>query len=254
MREIVLRCGFNRSMALAVRYTPRKLGGAGFRRLYHEWGVLPTMEMIKNLQTIGSIQQTMTLIGLSWCQHYIGMSTFFLEETLGRIPPCPNGYYMTIREFLSEFEGKLRLSKNVFLPGLRTNIRDIMDLAIALPYSDDRINSINACRQYLQATALSNIADGRGTHIINECWMGDRVVTPSTYTGELFNQQKPSSVAWGIWQTFLRTLCRRGKELRLHLGLWTRDSRKLRHFRGWVYNPDTDTLFKKTADDKYVSC
>jgi hypothetical protein len=51
MAVLTPQCGFNRKMATAVRYAPRDVGGAGFRKLYVEWGCATINQMVQSLRT-----------------------------------------------------------------------------------------------------------------------------------------------------------------------------------------------------------
>ena len=60
MSLLVSHCGYNQKMAKAIRYSPRPLGGAGFRPLYVEWGSATVLEIMKNLREPTSYQGNMT--------------------------------------------------------------------------------------------------------------------------------------------------------------------------------------------------
>jgi hypothetical protein len=60
-------------MANAIRYSPFELGGAGFRRLYIEWGCATLLQLMQSLRTPNSYQGKMAMIMLAWTQQYIGL-------------------------------------------------------------------------------------------------------------------------------------------------------------------------------------
>jgi len=90
MTAIVPRCGFNRSMSLAVRYSPKVYGGAGFTELYTEQGALGTMMALKHLRSPNGQPGAMLRIMLSWAQAFSGTSKFIWSDTSTRIPRYPH--------------------------------------------------------------------------------------------------------------------------------------------------------------------
>jgi exonuclease III len=252
--SLVSQCGFNQKMANAIRYAPRQHGGAGFRPLYAEWGCSTILEMIKNLRTPQSHQGKMTMIALMWAQHYIGTSFFILEDTTRDIPPCPNRYFMAMRTFLKRVDASIQMTAPMIGPRLRANDQYIMDVVMTTPWSKQKIDSINACRRYVQATTLADITNDRGTEIREDVWDGTRRVRQEEYLYICFNQQKPECTAWGIWRTFLRTLCRQGRKLRTPLGQWIVPARMVRHPTMWVFDPVNQNLYRHSQGRQYQKC
>ena len=165
MPSLVPLCGYNQKMAKAIRYAPKHLGGAGFRRLYVEWGNAIVLEIIKNLRERHSYQGKMTMIALMWAQQYVGTSQFLLENVTSDIPPCPNLYIMAARSFLQKINARIELQENIVSKTLRVHDKHIMDLAMQHGWPANKIDGINACRRYLQATTLADITNDRGTEI-----------------------------------------------------------------------------------------
>ena len=195
MPPLVSQCGYSQKMATAIRYGPMQYGGAGFKKLYVEWGVAVVLELLKSLRTAHSYQGRMTAIALSWAQQYIGTSKCFLTHPKEPIPPCPNKYFMSIRSFLASTGIQLKISIPVVAQLVRENDAFIMDRVMAHGWNKQRVESINACRRYLQATTLADIANDRGTEVMEEIWEGSRVVLQENFQGVMFNQMKPNQTA-----------------------------------------------------------
>jgi hypothetical protein len=194
----------------------------------------------------------MTLIALTWTQHYIGMSKFFLDNTTMRIPSIPNRYFTAIRHFMSRFQLRLQLQQPATVPLLRVQDQYIMDIAVQHGWADSKLDCINACRRYLQATTLADIANDRGNEITDDAWNGTRHVSQVNFRDIMFNQQKPTNpTAWRHWQNFLRKLCDQHHKLKTPLGHWIVDANKLRHPTTWVYNPQLDQLYKWVGGHHY---
>lgn len=100
LRTLLPRCGYNRNMAQQVRYAPSHVGGAGFKRLYVEQGILMTQQATKFLNspdtTIGRLLRAAT----SWTQAFLGTSKFFLSDIYSPIPPSSPSFLLDLRLFL----------------------------------------------------------------------------------------------------------------------------------------------------------
>ena len=162
---------------------------------------------------------------------------------------------MSIRQFLAKIKGHIILQEPIVAKLLRVHDRFIMDLAVQHHHwTKQRLDAINACRRYLQATTLADIANDVGTMIEDAVWQGTRVVNPATYQGVMFNQQCPNQKAWSQWRSFLRTLCDRNKKLLVPLGNWIVPASTIRHPPNWTYDPVEDQLYQWTAGRKYRAC
>ena len=121
-------------------------------------------------------------------------------------------------------------------------------------FSQNKIESINACRRYLQATTLADITNDRGNEIEEEAWKGTRVTTQGKYRYVMFNQQLPNPTAWGTWRSFLQRICRQKRQLQKPLGRWKVPAAIVRHPPMWVYDPQIDQLFKWSTMQQYYKC
>ena len=195
------------------------------------------------------------MIMLAWTQQYIGTSQFILTDTTSAIPPCPNPYIVGVRKFLHQIKGKLVMQPIMVAKKLRVNDQFIMDIAMQQGGSSEtKIESINACRRYLQATTLADITNDKGNEVVEEAWNGTRITSQATYRYITFNQKRPNSTAWGHWRSFLRKICDNTRKLRTHLGDWTVQANELRHPPKWVYDPREDQLYQWAHTQEYYNC
>jgi hypothetical protein len=86
-------------MSRAVRYAPTQLGGAGFKQLYVEQGILLIQTAYKFLNspdtTIGKLLRTT----ISWTQAFLGTSQLFLTNVNHPIPPVGPSLLLDLRKF-----------------------------------------------------------------------------------------------------------------------------------------------------------
>ena len=149
MQQIVRHCGYNKHMKMEIRYAPKTYGGAGFRTLYVEQGIAQLQMAIKHLRNPQGQPGKMLHIALSWAQAYIGTSSFIWASPHTQIPDHPASWITSIRTFLRHINGSMHITKkNHFIPKkLRENDAFIMDLAMQLEYSTEKLDRINACRR-----------------------------------------------------------------------------------------------------------
>ena len=244
-QAVLPRCGYNRNMATALRYSPQYYGGAGFRDLYTEQSVATILQALKYLRSPESQLGKMLRIALSWVQAYIGTSTFIWEDVQRHIPPCPSSWILGVRHALKRLKGSISLQANIIPPKLRENDEYIMDLATTNNVLPSKfVDQINACRRYLQATTLADISNDQGTKIESSMVTGDFTASPRTHRIELFNQQKPNPAAWRVWKKFLSTITHKDYSFRHPLRNWTAGYQNCRRNPSYVYNESTNVLYR----------
>jgi hypothetical protein len=81
MQTIIPRCGYNRTMAKAIRYAPESWGGAGATELFTEQGVQGILMALKSLRSPHTQCGKALRILLGWAQAYTGTSTFLWTDT-----------------------------------------------------------------------------------------------------------------------------------------------------------------------------
>lgn len=96
MQLIVGRSGYNRHMKLEIWYAPATFGGAGFRRLFVEQGVLQLLIAIKYLRSPNTQNCCMLMIALSWSQAFVGTSKFLWSDPNNPTPSYPSGWIESV--------------------------------------------------------------------------------------------------------------------------------------------------------------
>jgi exonuclease III len=254
MQQIVPSLGYNRRMKLAVRYGMIKWGGAGLRQLYVEQGVQGVMMVLKHMRSPTGQPGKMLRIAVSWAQAYAGVSTFLWEDPRRPSPPHPARYIQSITKFLASIDAKilLPLSSDIVPPRLRVNDQHVMDLAMLQNYPPRIIERINACRRYLQAITIADIADEAGTRLLPGVSDGTRNPQRATMFSEKFNQPMPPTPAWLSWRKFLQTcIATAAGRLFFPLREWTVPHTRCRHIPEYIHNPTTDAAFRHHLHGKY---
>jgi len=242
LRTLLPRCGFNRNMSRSIRNAPTHLGGAGFRQLYVEQGILLVKQIQKFLNSPNTTIGKMLRMTLSWTQAFVGTSQMLLTEVEQRLPPVGQSYILEVRSFLRSIKGKITMRDPPIPKKLRINDRHIMDIALTqLQWKDSHLIRINACRRYLQAQTLADITTMQGTmirpHIMNGTWEANS----NNVRISMFNQKRPGPRAWKTWRRFLLLICTKHGVLRQPLGDWIVEADQLRHWPAYTYDSVTDT-------------
>ena len=110
LRSLVPRCGYNRNMSRAIRYAPHSMGGAGFKQLYTEQGILLVQQMFKHLNSPTTQLGTILRMTISWLQAFTGLSTLILTDVHQRLPPLGPSILLDVRKFLQEIDGSFRVA------------------------------------------------------------------------------------------------------------------------------------------------
>ena len=254
MTAVVTRSGYNRSMALPVRYAPTNYGGAGFHEIITEQHHLTITTALKLLRTPTSQPGKTLRILLSWVQAYVGTSTFIWDNPSQRIPAFPAPWINGIRNALRSISGSIKLIPgDTIVPAkLRINDMHIMDAALTHTSNNEHISRINACRRYLQAITLADISNSKGTRILPQAKTGIYSQFSHLVQGERFNQPRPPSAAWRTWNKFLNTLENTTGSLKHPLRSWTATQSECRWFQPYVLDPITHELFQHHSGHQYI--
>ena len=101
--------------------------------------------------------------------------------------------------------------------------RSIMEAMSALDLSITQLQIINRCRLYSQVISLSDISDGRGTHLLLQ-HMTKPTRWSTLYKYKWPSQGKPTQAEWDIWLTALQSaFTGKGRALEQPLGLWNQN-------------------------------
>ena len=254
LRSLVPRCGYNRNMSRAIRYAQYHMGGAGFKQLYVEQGILIIKHVFKYLNSPLTTIGKMLSMTISWTQAFLGTSKMFLTDVWHPIPPVGPSLLLDLRLFLREINASLRLSNPPISELLRQRDYFIMDTALECPqqWKPKHLIQINACRRFLQAQTMADITNLLGTRILPHALTGHALPETHTIRTSTFNQKRPEEQAWRTWRRFMSTLGSRKGALNNSLGPWIVDHGRTRHWPQYVYNPLSDRLYSHHEGKLYV--
>jgi len=254
LKALLPAAGYGRSMAKAIRQAPVEWGGAGFRPLYGEQMVATITTAMKHIRA-DTPAGKMLLMNLTWSQAYAGISTPLWKDPTAKCPTVPNQWIMGVRLALKRIEGCLELEIPTVWPRQRENDWFIMDRVMQqtnLKQAD--VNSINACRRYLQCITAADVCNPAGTCIQSHFYTGDIVVAREDVNGEMFNQAKPGIEAWKAWKRFWKSQTRQNnRTLLIPLRSWIVQAKQCRIKPDWALHPWTLQLQCRRSDGTYTT-
>lgn len=235
---ILPKLGYNQHMARAIVFGPERFGGLGLQNLVTEQGAAKVIFVMGHIRSRSNLDTTLRVLLESY-QIHAGMLTSALEDT------SPHNYLrspwvQTLREFLHQINGQIRIPSLQHLYPCRQYDSSIMSNLEATPPSDAIL--INACRLFLQVTSIGEIAHTNGEQLLPEAFYA--TLDKTTGNPTLWNiskskvrwpqQTKPGKEAWCKWRAHLRRFTQSGNlKLRQKLGKW---STTCQMHRQWRYN------------------
>jgi hypothetical protein len=249
-QAFVVKCGFSRTMSLAVRYGPKELGGAGFLTLETLQGEGQILNVLKHLRTNSNISCVLKST-LAWAQLVAGVREPILEYPSLRLPHLEGRLFPSMRKFLHAIEGSISVDAPFVPATQRQHDRYLMNMALTFGgFSDAHMRLLNYCRLYLQVVTLSDIALADGHTIDPAMQTGHISLLSSSTTWLHVNQRKPDPRTWKVWQAFLRML---SLHLEDHpLGAWLHPPARLR--RSWPVYVDLPSkqVYLRGADGFFL--
>jgi len=115
-----------------------------------------------------------------------------------------------------------------------------MEFFLQAGFRSDELATLNQCRMFLHVILLSDICNGVGTVIKNQCWSGTHPANHYNYHWP--QTQKPMRRDWELWQRGLSqglNLGRQGK-LAIPLGKWVN---RMYTMNGWFTDPLGEQLY-----------
>ena len=129
-RAMVGRSGYCRTTAGAILFGPKRYGGAGFLHLYDDQGYGQIKLFMKLWRSQHTQAGKLLRVVVSWAQYCVGTSAPVLQDVTTRWPHFKSKWLSSLRNYLRDIGGQLRLSQ----PGVgklqRINDSFIMDVAI----------------------------------------------------------------------------------------------------------------------------
>jgi hypothetical protein len=242
----VAKRGYSRTMALAVRYGPLSMGGAGFIQLETIQGAGQVLNFLKMLRTDCAISK-LARCALSWGQLQAGIGSPILMVPSIPLPHFEQRFIASMRDFLGSIGAQLEVDQTFVPPRQRRNDFYLMDLAMSSGrFTSKQLKYVNYCRLYLQAVTAADVVLPSG-YLLDE-WMLDGVLHPDSSSTCFLKvtQSKPDKRTWFQWRRLMQLV---GDELiRSPLGEWLDSALRLR--RQWPCYIDLRSkfLYVRTAD------
>ena len=229
MSIIIPRCGYNRNTHRAIIYGPHRIGGAGFRHLKVEQGVLHVAYFLRHLRKKSQIGQLFRC-AISWLQLSIGVSYSVFASPQIILPHLEAKWLASMRTFLADQNLSIQLD-DCGIPAIqRENDSYIMDLILASNhYSPAEIRRLNYCRIYLNVVTISDLTMPDGVHIDKSVRDGRPDIHSSRPTILSINQERPSGNEWRLWRRAYLLWSDINGRLRQPLGRWLLPVSKHRH-------------------------
>ena len=245
-QAFAVKCGFSRTISLAVRYGPHDLGGAGFLTLETLQGEGQILNVLKHLRSQSHINAVLQST-LAWAQLVAGVHQPILEYPSIRLPHLEGRLFPSMRKFLHTIDGSISLA-NSFVPATqRQNDRYLMNMAMSYGrFSDAQIRLINFCRLHLQVVTLSDVVIADGQTLDPAMLVGHVSLLSSSTTWLHVNQRTPDKRTWKVWKAFMHML---SCYLDDHpLGPWLHSPASLR--RSWpaYFDPSSKQVFLRSTD------
>jgi hypothetical protein len=246
LQAFVAKRGYSRTMALAVRYGPRQLGGAGFIQLSTIQGEGQVVNFLKMFRTDGAISK-LARCALSWGQLQAGIGSPILMVPSLPLPHYEQRFLASLRDFLGSIDAQLEVDQSFVPERQRRNDFFLMDIAMSSGrFTSKQLKLVNYCRLYLQVVTAADVVLPSG-YLLDE-WMLDGVLHVDSSSTRFIKveQARPHKQTWIQWRRLMQIV---GAEL-LHapLGDWLFSALSLR--RHWPCYVDLRTkfLYVRVAD------
>ncbi len=246
MMAFVAKGGYARTMALPIRFGPKKLGGAGFIQLETIQGEGQILNVLKHWRSEGKISDLLRC-AVAWGQFQAGTGQPILSAPEKCIPYFAQRYLKSVRNFLASIGGKIELDTS-FVPELqRTNDFYLMDHALwCNKFNAKQLEMVNNCRLYLQVVTAADIVLPNGTDI--DEWMRQGTLHPDSSSTRYvkIEQARPNQKAWMQWKVLCASI---KQEFYLKpLGQWLLPASKLRRHWPAYYDLKRKWLYVHSSD------
>ena len=231
MMIIIPRCGFNRNTHRSIIYGPYQLGGATFRHLAVEQGVLQVAYFLRQWRTV-SLVGDLLRCSVAWLQASVGTSYSALKYPQTPIPHLESKWLASMLSFLANHGLSIHLDKTYIPPPQRQKDEYIMDLLMSSNhYTPAELRKLNYCRLFLNVTTISELAKPCGTVLDTSILDGTPSSQSSRSTHLAIHQESPSVNEWKMWRRANLIWSDINGKLRKPLGPWTQQihSQRCRH-------------------------
>lgn len=200
MSIIIPGCGYNYNTHRAIIYGPQQIGGAGFRHLNVEQGVLQVAFFLRHIREKSQLGQLFRCI-ISWLQLSIGVSFSVFASPQVILPHMEAKWLAPMHNFLAEQNLSIQLDHGGVPLIQQENDSYIMDFILASNhYSPAEIRRLNYCRIYLNVVTISDLTMPDGVNInksVRDC-CPDIQSSRTAILGII--QERPSGNKWRLWR------------------------------------------------------
>ena len=238
MSIIIPRCGYNRHTYRSIIYGPHHIGGAGFRHLYTEQGLLQVAYLLRHIRTPSQIG-TLLRCTLSWLQLSLGVSFPVMAQPAVPLPHMEAKWISSMRTFLAEQTLSIQLATDSVPAPQREHDSYIMDWILSCNhYTPAEIRRLNYCRLYLNVVTVSDLATPDGLHI--DLCFRDGTSSPKSSQSTILgiHQANPTAKEWRMWRRANLLWSDIHGTLRQPLGQWLKPaSTHRRHHFAYQHGP-----------------
>ena len=246
------RMHYPKRLCHALVHGPRSLGGLEFSSLVTMQGSSKLTLLIRHLRTPGQ-PKSLSLKVIDRLQYTAGVGYHILEHTAPILPQLEGVWMPTVRDYLQDIHGSLKIANLSIQPLQRHGDQYLMDMILAQSiFSPLEVQRLNYCRLYLRALSLSDICNAQGTCLAIGVFQGLRSSQLSQSTLKDPLQERPSDHVWAIWRRFLKILCYDKLHLKIPLGPWYYQPSTRRRWPNY-YSYHRDLLFRFQDSDKLYS-
>lgn len=249
LEALIPKLGYARNMPRAVIFGPIEYGGLGIHSHYTEQCIQHITTLVGHLRQPGRIGDLIRC-ELRWSQLLAGTSTPILASPQLALPHVSPSWIMQVRASLQDTHTTCTVTAPGIIPPQRIGDVHLMDI-FAHNYKAKVLLRLNACRLWLQATCLSDIATADGRRLRPDALSGHRPAIPIRSHQSWPRQERPSDRVWTEWSKALRrcfSIDGTSPRLRNPLLEWiTVDTGKWPN----LYDHATSTLYRRQPDGTF---
>jgi exonuclease III len=243
--------GFVSTFPRRVVFGPQRFGGIAMRPLTIEQLIQQVQMVLKHLRCPGECHALLRIM-LSWAQLGTGMGFPLLGSPGKFVPHLECKLTQSIRSGLASVGAHIdSLETFLFLPRRAFDCHIMDEICSCKQFTAPQIQRINACRLYLQATLLSDIATPCGRFIHPAYYKGTRSARINWPTLQYPRQAKPDKTSWAFWRKGLQLtyLLDDKQTLRNKLGAWN----PAKHYHNtWRWNYTPEGLHQQSPKTKII--
>jgi hypothetical protein len=205
INTVLTKLGFNRHMPQPVVFAPTTLGGLGLLDLYTEQGCNKTIIIVSHIRSRSPLYLPLIILIESY-QTLAGMTTCAFDDTTNHVY-VHSPWLSCVRTFLQLINAQLLISEIQTIHCIRENDQAIMNHPEIHKFTKSQLESVNACRTFLQVTTLAEFTSCKGTLLLIQAVKGtvDNKGSPllwqiSRFTLKCPYQPRPPQKSWYVWK------------------------------------------------------